>query len=167
MDSANAAKAINDDFAEGYYFYGVALGRWAETNGIAASLGRKGELMDSMGATQMRETHAGEKGEAIDGYGPNRILGRVYFKLPFLAGGSKSKSLDNLKIAYAQAPQYFMNGIYYAETLNDGNSNEKAQACAILHDIAAKSPEAGLLQRLPENREDIADAQKLLSQICK
>jgi hypothetical protein len=120
-----------------------------------------------MEATQMRDTHTQQKGESIDGFGPNRILGRVYFKLPFLAGGSRSKSLENLKIAYAQAPQYFMNGIYLAETLHDGNDSEKAQACVILKEISAKTPEAGLLQRLPENKEDIADAQKLLSQLCR
>lgn len=159
MDAAMEAKTINDEYAEAHYFYGVALGRWAEANGVTSSLGRKDELMQSMKDTKQRETREFDKGETIDGMGPDRILGRTYYKLPFFAGGSRSESLKYLVGAYKAEPKYFLNGIFYAETLFDGGStSEVAQACQILKDISSKKPEEGYAHRLPENKEDIAEA---------
>src|SRR5262245_12932525 len=34
MDKATAAKGINDDLAEGYYYYGINLGKWALAKGV-------------------------------------------------------------------------------------------------------------------------------------
>jgi tetratricopeptide (TPR) repeat protein len=167
MDATTEAKAINDDYAEAYYYYGVALGRWAEANGVTSSLGRKDELMQSMKETKVRTTRTDAKGETIDGMGPDRILGRTYYKLPFFAGGSRSESLKHLGTAYKAEPKYFLNGIFYAETLADGGSNaETAQACQILKDISLKNPEDGYTTRIPENKEDIVDAAKAFKKIC-
>jgi hypothetical protein len=166
--SRNAAKAIDNTIADSYYYYGLALGRWAETNGILDSLGRKQELMDSMTATQARKDMNGEPGGKIDGFGPARVTGRIYYKLPFFAGGSRDKALQLLGVAYKQAPQNFLNGIYLAETLADGGSDaEKTQACDILKGITAKKPVDGVADRAPENKEDIAEAVRLYSSICK
>jgi tetratricopeptide (TPR) repeat protein len=167
MDSANAAKAINDDYAEAYYFYGVALARWAEANGVTSSLGKKDELMQSMKDTKVRTTRSDAKGETIDGMGPDRILGRTYYKLPFFAGGSRSESLKYLGNAHKLEPKFFLNGIFYAETLADGGSAaEISQACQILKEISTKTPEEGYTNRIPENKEDIADALKSYKKIC-
>lgn len=168
METAKQAQAINDEYAEGFYYYGIALGRWAEANGVTESLGRKDELMQSMKESKIRPTREDAKGETIDGMGPDRILGRVYYKLPFFAGGSRSESLKYLSNAYSTAPKFFINGIYYAETLSDGGSKaEVAQACQILKEISSKKPEDGLLTRIPENKEDIVDAQKAFQKICQ
>jgi tetratricopeptide (TPR) repeat protein len=159
MDAAIEAKAINGDFAEAHYFYGVALGRWAEANGVTASLGRKDELMQSMKDTKQRDTREFDKGETLDGMGPDRILGRTYYKLPFFAGGSRSESLKYLGVAFKGEPKFFLNGIYLAETLFDGgSSSEVAQACQILREISSKKPEEGFAHRIPENKEDILEA---------
>jgi hypothetical protein len=167
MDTATAAKGISDDYAEAYYFYGVALGRWAEANGVTSSLGRKDELMQSMKDAKVRTTRQDLKGEVIDGMGPDRILGRTYYKLPFFAGGSRSESLKYLGNAYRLEPKYFLNGIYYAESLADGGSaDETAQACQILKSISLKNSEEGYTTRLPENKEDIVDAQQAYKKIC-
>jgi hypothetical protein len=168
MDFAKQARTINDEYAEGFYYYGVALGRWAETNGVTESLGRKDELIQSMKDSKGRSTRQDSKGETIDGMGPDRILGRAFYKLPFFAGGSKSESLKHLKNAFTNEPNFFLNGIYFAETLADGGSaTEKNQACQILSDISNKKPEDGLLTRIPENQEDIADAQSVFKKFCK
>jgi hypothetical protein len=167
MDAATEAKTISDDYAEGFYFYGVALGRWAEANGVTSSLGRKDELMQSMKDTKVRTTREDAKGETIDGMGPDRILGRTYYKLPFFAGGSRSESLKYLGNAHKAEPKYFLNGIFFAETLADGGSTaETAQACQILKDVSIKNPEDGYANRLPENKEDIEDALKAYKKIC-
>jgi hypothetical protein len=167
MDAATAAKAISDDYAEAYYYYGVALGRWAEANGVTSSLGRKDELMQAMKDAKVRTTREDAKGETIDGMGPDRILGRTYYKLPFFAGGSRSEALKYLGNAFKLEAKFFMNGIFYAEALADGGSaDETTQACQILKDISSKNPEDGYAVRLPENKEDIADAQKAYKKIC-
>lgn len=168
MDAAVAAKKLSDDYAEGYFFYGVALSRWAEANGVMASLGKKDELIKTMKETQVRVTRAEKGGETIDGQGPDRILGRIYFKLPGFAGGSRTESLKHLSIAYKQEPYFFLNGIFYAETLATGGSDaEKTQACDILKTISSKKADDGYLDRIPENQEDINDAQTLLNKLCK
>lgn len=168
MVAANSAKAINDEYAEGFYFYGVALSRWAETNGVMSSLGKKDELMKAMKDTKIRITREDEKGETVDGRGADRILGRVYYKLPGFAGGSRSESLKYLSVAFNDEPKYFINGIFYAETLADGGSkDELAKGCEILKDILSKNPEDGYPERLPENKEDIADAKVVFNKYCK
>lgn len=168
MSEANAAKKISDEYAEGYYYYGVALSRWAEANGVMASLGKKDELMKTMKESQVRITRDEKGGETIDGQGPDRVLGRIYFKLPGIAGGSRSESLKHLSIAYNQDPKFFLNGIFYAETLASGGSDsEKTQACDILKLISSKKAEEGHSDRIPENQEDISEAQILLNKICK
>jgi len=167
MDSAKLAKSISNDYAEGFYYYGVALGRWAEANGISESLGRKDELIQSMKDSKIRSTRQDAKGETIDGMGPDRILGRAYYKLPFFAGGSRSESIKYLSNAYNNEPKFFLNGIFYAETLSDGGSTaEVAQACQILKELSNKKPEDGQITRIPENKEDILDAQKAFKKIC-
>lgn len=154
------------DAAETYFYFASALGRWAETKGVTASLGRKQEMMDNLNLAMQKVTLDGKSGQTVDGYGPNRVLGRMYMKLPFFAGGSARKARENLDVAFNKAPTFLYNILYRAELLNEGNSAEKAEACKMLAEGLKLDPQTLDADRIPENMEDFAELKKLNSQIC-
>lgn len=59
--------------------------------------------------------------------GPDRVLGRVYFKLPGIAGGSKKKSLEHLLKSKELAPNDALTRCYLAETLLSLKEKDKAR----------------------------------------
>jgi hypothetical protein len=163
---AEQAKTVAD-FAEAYYYYAISLGRWAEAKGVLASLGRKDELIRNVNGALDRDTRTGDLGETLDGHGPDRTLGRMYFKLPGFAGGSHTSAIRHLKNATDAAPGHSLNHVYYAETLYDGNAQEKAQGCRMIRELLTKNPdEMGReLNRVAETREEFEQARKLLSEM--
>jgi|GEM_PF-851801 len=163
MAAANVAKALSDDYAEAYYFYAINLGRWALAKGVLASLQRKGELIKSAENAIERVARDGTDGEAYDGYGPHRVLGRMYFKLPGFAGGSRDKALKAFELAYVKAPIQALNVVYLAEALNDGSAADKARARKLLDDMLAfeRSPETFNAARIPETVYEFGEARQL------
>ncbi|MBI2604518.1 MAG: hypothetical protein HYW49_00410 [Deltaproteobacteria bacterium] len=165
---AEEAKAINVDYPEAYYYYAVNLARWAKKNGIVESLQRKGELMDNLNKVLERTTRDGIAGEEIEYFGANRVLGKMYYELPGFAGGSRSRSVENLSVAHEKAPNHSLNVIYYAEALSKGAKEEQAKACAILKEMLAKNPAEMIADRVQETTEDFEDAKELISKLrCK
>jgi tetratricopeptide (TPR) repeat protein len=165
MSLYNKAKT-SKDYAEAYFWYAAALGRWAETKGILESLGRKDELIKELNTALKRKTAKGLDGETVDGYGPKRVLGRLYAKLPFFAGGSRSKAKENLEYAYSKAPLFTTNVIYRAELFASGTAAEKTEACKSLENILKEDPRRLDPDRIPENTEDFMVLAKLKNQIC-
>lgn len=161
VDKAQVAKQLFPNYADAYYYYGISLGRWAETNGVMASLSKKKELIESAETANSKLTQAGEPGETIDGYGPNRLLGRIYFKLPGLFGGSHTKSIKYLSITAEKAPLYAINISYYAETLADGDDNEKTLARSLLKKLLANDPQTFNKDRILETVEEFELAKKV------
>ena len=168
---AEKATQIDEGYADSYYFYGINLARWAEANGVIASLSRKGELMKAMNDAiehEVKPAVGSEEmvpGTRIDGNGPNRVLGRLYFKLPGLFGGSQSESLRHLKKAYDEAKNVALNSVYYAETLNGGDRSERELAKKILADLLKENPATYNADRTPETFEEFELAKQLLDQI--
>jgi hypothetical protein len=162
---AARAREVNEEYADAYFLYGVALARWAETKGVMESLSRKKELFDNMEETLAREARSGKNGEEVEGFGANRILGRVYFKLPVFAGGSRAKALENLKKAFEGASNYAINVNYYAEALSEGSAEEKKQACALLDQLLQKDPSTLNPDRIPETKEELVSSRKLRSEM--
>jgi tetratricopeptide (TPR) repeat protein len=155
---AKEAQSLDEQFADGFYYYSIALGRWAEQKGVFESLSRKKELFQNLDSTQERLARDGSAGEAIDYFGADRIYGRVYYKLPAIAGGSRAKSLAHLKRAYDNAPDAVINAHYYAETLYDGgSSSEKATACQIADEVLAKALSEFPADRKPETLGEMSD----------
>jgi hypothetical protein len=161
MNVANDAKRVSDDYAEAYYYAAIARGRWAEANGIVASLRYSSELMGNCAAAQERITMEGEPGESVDSYGPARTLGRVYDKLPGFAGGSREKAFRYLKEAATNGPEHALNVVYYAEILNSGSQADKVYARELLDRLLATPPEQLNPDRLPEMVEEYAEARAL------
>lgn len=165
MQKADAARQINPDYADAYYYYGINLGDWAIAKGVLASLTRKNELISSAQGALDRDAKDGTPGEALDGYGPDRTLGRIYFKLPGFAGGSHATSLQYLEKAFASAKNYACNVDYLAETLADGTGAEKDRAKQILHDLLANDPSTYNPARVNDTTEEFGDARQLLKEL--
>ncbi|MCJ7682253.1 MAG: TRAP transporter TatT component family protein [Candidatus Aminicenantes bacterium] len=60
--------------------------------------------------------------------GADRVMGRVYFKLPGFAGGSKDKSIEHLEKSLEYGPDDPVSLLYYAETLLSMKEKDKARA---------------------------------------
>ena len=163
MLAAEAAKSLNDTYADSYFLFSINLASWAQANGVIASLARKAELIAQVNGALGRNTQSGQKGEALDGWGPNRILGRLYFKLPGFAGGSHSKAVELLTQAVEQAPDHSGNFVYLAEALLDGSEAEKALARDLVTNALARAPETWDPKRVPETREELVRLKKLVS----
>lgn len=163
--TANAARALLPDLAESYYYSASNLGRWAEAKGVVASLSKKKEIMTTLEAIFDRQTKSGDAGEKYESYGADRILGRLYFKLPAFAGGSLATALKHLDKAFTNAPDLPLNVIYYAEALASGNSSQKTRAKQILDALLAKDPNTLNPERVPEALEEFADARKLRAEL--
>ncbi len=165
--TAEQASKLNDDYADGHYFYAVALARWGETKGATDAYFRLGELKDKIKATLTRDTRDGRSGEEIDGYGPDRIMGRVYYKLPGMLGGDLNESLKLLTKAYQKAFSYAINGHYLADTYLAFKPPQVDYACKILSDLSSRTPQSLDPDRIPETKEEMVEIVQLKSEKCK
>ncbi len=161
MDAATQAKGLFDDYAEAYYQYAINLGRWAEAKGILSSLSKKDELMKNAQGAIDRMTRDGGSGEEYDYFGPARTLGRVYFKLPAFAGGSRDSSLSFLEKAYNGGKTDALNVVYYAETLAAGSRSDKDHAKQILDELLKNDPATYNLDRIPETKDEFEQARQI------
>ena len=60
--------------------------------------------------------------------GADRVMGRVFFKLPGLAGGSKDKSMEHLEKSKELGPDDPVTRVYLAETYLAKDKIEEARA---------------------------------------
>jgi tetratricopeptide (TPR) repeat protein len=153
VEAAKQAVAINPESMAGHYWLGVAYGSYGKAKGVMKSLALVDPIKEEM-AWVIKKDPAYEKG------GPYRVLGRLYFKLPGLMGGSTAKAIENLKIAVQHGPQRWINHLYLAEVyLKEG---QKDLAKPLLEQIAAGQAEAGLEAELADWQ---AEARKLLKEL--
>jgi len=161
---AEKGKTLFPDYAEAFYWKAAHLGRWAEAKGIIQSLSKKKEIMDTLEAIFELNTKDGKPGEEYEGHGADRILGRLYFKLPSFAGGSLATSLKHLEQAFTKSPDIALNTVWYAESLGS-DAAQKAKAKQILDELLKKDPNTLNLNRIPETNEEFADAKKLRAEL--
>jgi hypothetical protein len=165
---ADAASALVPEYAEGYYFAGINLARWAEARGVLASLNKEADLRKYMNNVTTHFTKDEKKGETLDGYGADRVFGRIYFKLPSAFGGSVQEALKHQEKAYQNAKDYVLNSVYLAESLSFGDASHKARAKQILDDVISAvtaDPVGFNPNRVPETNEEVKEAKKLRAQL--
>lgn len=97
-DRFGSTPANNDaqgkyDLAEAHYASAINMGKWAEARGVLASLGQWGNMKKHLDAVIAND-------DSVADYGAYRTRGRAWLKLPFTHGGSKNKSLKDLRLAY-------------------------------------------------------------------
>jgi tetratricopeptide (TPR) repeat protein len=118
---AERAVEANPEKPDAYYWRGVNNGKVGETRGVLKSLSLVKPIKQDMNKViEIDRTYE-------DG-GADRVLGRVYYKLPGFAGGSKDKSQEHLEKSKELGPNDATTRIYLAETYMDQNEIEKARA---------------------------------------
>ena len=84
---AERAIDLEPEKPDGHYWHGVNNGKYGETRGVLKSLFLVKPIKQAMNKVI-------ELDRSYEDGGPDRVMGRVYFKLPGFAGGSKEKSLE-------------------------------------------------------------------------
>lgn len=106
---AKKAVELEPQKPDGHYWLGVDYGVYGETRGVLKSLSLVKPIKKEMNKVI-------ELDRNYEDGGPDRVLGRVYFKLPGFAGGSKKKSLEHLLKSKELGPNDALTRIYLAET---------------------------------------------------
>lgn len=150
IEWAKKAIALADGRAEGHCWLGVLYGVFGEAKGITSSLFLVGDMQKSL-------ERANELDPKVDGAAPPRVLGRLFFKLPWAAGGSNKKSLEYLRQSMKLDPKMPLNYTFLAETLID--EDEDAEAKKLLQTLIGMTPDPKWTQ---EHKEAVESARKLL-----
>ncbi len=155
MDLSRKATALLPDRVEGHYWLGVHTGSYGEARGVLKSLFLKNDIIRAM-----------ERAIAIDGAyehaGAHCVLGRLYFKVPGMFGGSKKKSRQYLERCRAIAPKSSVCLLFLAETY--WSLGEKDLAVKTLEELLAMEPDP---QWIPESEKDKTAGRALLRKYTK
>ena len=151
VDAGQKAAAIAPGRPEGHFWTAANMGALAESYGMRQGLKYRRPIRDELEAV-LRIDHGFEHGSA------DRALGRWYFKVPRLFGGSHAESEQHLKASLAYDPDGTASHFFLAELyLDDGR---KAEARAELQKVVDAR---GYADWKPEDDEFKERARKLLS----
>ena len=120
VEYAQEAADIEPEKPEGHYWLGVNHGKVGEVRGVLKSLFLVKPIKNAMNKVI-------ELDRSYEDGGPDRVLGRVYFKLPGLAGGSSTKSLEHLEKSKEYGPNDPVTLFYLAETLLKKKKKDEAK----------------------------------------
>ena len=121
--AARAAIAINAQRPEGHFWLAANMGALAESFGLRQGIKYRGQIKDALLAT-LKLDPAFLQGSA------DRALGRWYFKVPGLFGGSNKRSEEHLRKSLAYNPNSVISRLFLAETLDDmGRKDEARKEC--------------------------------------
>lgn len=153
IDRAKAAAAISPKGVEGHFWLGVLYGVYGEAKGIFKSLALVPDIKREMQVCL-------ELDPAIEGWGPDRVLGRMFFKLPFFKGGDNDKSIEHLEKSLKGAPTNALTRVYLAETYK--SEGMRAKAIEQCQHVVAMTPDP---LWAPEHPSIKAMAEKLLKKL--
>jgi tetratricopeptide (TPR) repeat protein len=110
MRLAERAVALRPDGAEGHLWAAIVFGAYGQTRGLLKSLFMLSDIRD-------HAERALELDPSVDGHAPDRVLGRMYFKLPWFKGGDNQRSLGHLERSLRGTPTHAYTRVYLAEVL--------------------------------------------------
>jgi len=153
IEAGRTAATVEPKRPEGYFWIAANMGALAESFGARQGLKYRGDIKDNL-LTVLRLDPAFQQGSA------DRALGRWYFKVPGLFGGSKQKSEEHLRKSLTYNANSTASHFFLAETLLDqGKKNDaRAELQKVLD--APVDPDWA-----PEDREFKEKARKLLPTI--
>ena len=148
--AGRTAVAIEPNRAEGHFWIAANMGALAESFGLRQGLKYRGDIKDEL-LTVLKLDPGFQQGSA------DQALGRWYFKVPGLFGGSNKKAEEHLRrsITYdgsSTASLYFL-----AETLLDSKRTDEAKA--VLERLIAAPIDPAWA---PEDREFKEKARQLM-----
>jgi tetratricopeptide (TPR) repeat protein len=153
IDLAKQAVALAPKSVEAHFWLGVLYGVYGEAKGIFKSLSLVPSIKQEMQTCL-------EIDPSVEGYGPDRVLGRMYYKLPWFKGGDNKKSIAHLEKSLAGAPTDALTKLYLAETYK--SEGMKAKAVEELKAIIGMTPDP---RWAPEHPSIKAKAEKLLAKL--
>ena len=153
VEAGKQAVEINPNGCLGHFWHGVNLAMQAETSGMFEALGLIDTIKDEMKRTLELDPNC-ECG------GPQRVLGKLYSKIPFFKGGSKSKAISYLNESLSLCSNDTQSRIFLAEVyIDDG---KKSLAMQQLELVLKQEPDPDWV---PETRANQKIAEKMLSDL--
>jgi tetratricopeptide (TPR) repeat protein len=147
------AVAISPERCEGHFWLGTNIAMDAEFSGAFTALG----LIDDI----KKELHESMKiDENCECGGPSRVLGKLYTRIPWFKGGSKSKAIDYLKKSLELCPNDTQSRIFLAEIYIDESKNDLA--IEQLNQVLKQDPDP---EWIPEIKENKIIAAKMLREL--
>jgi len=151
IDAGRVAIAAAPNRPEGHFWTAANMGALAESFGLRQGLKYRGPIKDELEAV-LRLDPAYLQGSA------DRALGRWYFKVPGLFGGSLRKSEEHLRRSLTYNPNSAASLYFLAETLADEGKKDEARAA--LQKLLAVPIDPGWA---PEDREFKEKGRRLLA----
>jgi tetratricopeptide (TPR) repeat protein len=153
IDAARRATSLRSDRPEGYFWMAANMGALAESFGLRQGLKYRKPIKEAL-ETVLRLDSAFQDGSA------DRALGRWYFKVPRLFGGSDKEAEAHLLASLRYNPASTASHYFLAELYADkGRKNEaRTQLQAVID--APITPEWA-----PEDREFKEKARQLLEKL--
>ena len=118
--AARTAIALNASTPEGHFWLAANMGALAESFGLRQGIRYRGQIKDAL-LTTLKLDSAFLDGSA------DRALGRWYYKVPGLFGGSNKKSEEHLRKSLTYNPQSVISHIFLADTLDDLGRRDEAR----------------------------------------
>ena len=148
--AARAAIGLHAQRPEGHFWLAANMGALAESFGLRQGIKYRGQIKDALLATLKIDP------AFLDG-SADRALGRWYYKVPGLFGGSNKRSEEHLRKSLTYNPDSVISHLFLAETLDDmGRKNEARKAAQAAID-APSDPDW-----TPEDRRFKETAKRLL-----
>lgn len=155
MVLAARAAALKPDRVEGHYWLGVHTGSYGQARGVLKSLFLKNDIIRAMERAIARDG-------AYEQAGAHCVLGRLYYEVPGMFGGSKKKSRQCLETCRGIAPKSSVCLLFLAETY--WALGEKDLAVKTLEELLAMEPDPDWV---PETRADQKQGAMLLKKYKK
>lgn len=153
IDAARLALAAQPSRPEGHFWMAANMGALAESFGLRAGIKYRTPIRKALEKVLQLDP-AFQKGSA------DRALGRWYFKVPGLFGGSNKRSEEHLRKSLTYDPNSSASHYFLAETLLD--MGRKADARVELQKVIDAPLDPGWT---PEDQEFKAKAKGLLMKV--
>lgn len=118
--AARQAIALNADRPEGHFWVAANMGTLAESFGLRAGLRYRKTVKDEL-ETVLRLDPSFMQGSA------DRVLGRWYFKVPRLFGGSDARATEHLRASLRYNSDSTISHFFLAEVLVDEGRKDEAR----------------------------------------
>jgi tetratricopeptide (TPR) repeat protein len=118
--AARSAIAVNANRPEGHFWLAANMGALAESFGLRQGIKYRGQIKDAI-LTTLKLDPGFLQGSA------DRALGRWYYKVPGLFGGSNKQSEVHLRKSLTYNPNSVISHLFLAETLEDMGRKEDAR----------------------------------------
>jgi tetratricopeptide (TPR) repeat protein len=118
--AARTAIAINAARPEGHFWLAANMGALAESFGMRQGIRYRGQIKDALLMTLKIDPGF------LDG-SADRALGRWYFKVPGLFGGSNKRSEEHLRKSLTYNPNSVISHLFLGDTLADMGRRDEAR----------------------------------------